>query len=58
MFSGWEFIFCELENEGVKLLQPPQWIAASWKPTDHLANRLLHWLNFDFHQVKVNSSNG
>jgi hypothetical protein len=24
---------------------------------DHLANGLLHWLNVDFHQDKVNSSN-
>jgi hypothetical protein len=28
LFSGGEFIFCELEDEGIKLLQPPQWIAA------------------------------
>jgi len=58
LFSGGEFIFCELKYEGVKLLQPPQRIAASGKPPDHLADGLLHWLNFDFHLGKVNRFKG
>jgi hypothetical protein len=51
LFSGREFIFCELKDEGVKLLQPPQWIAAGGKTPDDLADGLLHWLNFNFHHI-------
>jgi hypothetical protein len=58
MFSGWEFIFCELIDEGVELLQPPQRIAACGKTPDHLADGLLHWFNFDVHQAKLNRIGG
>jgi hypothetical protein len=49
-FSGWEFIFGELEDKSVELLQSNQLIAAGWETPDHFANRLLHGFNLRFHR--------
>jgi hypothetical protein len=49
-FSGWEFIFGELEDESVELLQSNQWIAAGRETPDHFVDRLLHRLNLRFHR--------
>src|ERR1035437_3059768 len=57
-FSGWEFIFGELEDESVELLQSNQTIAAGRETPDHFADRLLHRLNLRFHQGKLNPVKG
>jgi hypothetical protein len=49
-FSGWEFIFGELEDKSVELLQSNQLITGDRETPDHFADRLLHGFNLRFHR--------
>jgi hypothetical protein len=48
-------VFFEKAGQVFQVREPP---GHRKGPSDHFVDWLLHRLNFDFHQGKVNSSNG
>jgi hypothetical protein len=48
-------VFFQKAGEVFQMREPP---GHRERTPDHLVNGLLHWLNFDLHQGKVNSLNG